>query len=63
MKITVKDAKASVTHSIEVNDTDTVGELKALIETQIDLPAAQQRLIYSGKVSDESQCWHTYSFQ
>ncbi|CAK9297989.1 unnamed protein product [Gordionus sp. m RMFG-2023] len=51
MKLTVKTVTNKVFH-VDANSDDTVGELKLKIESQQgdDYPAAEQKLIYSGKI-------------
>ncbi|KAF5355008.1 hypothetical protein D9756_005226 [Leucocoprinus leucothites] len=49
MQITVKTTQNKI-HKVDVEPTETVGQLKAKIEAAHGYPAATQKVIYSGKI-------------
>lgn len=62
MKISVKCSSNGSTLLIDVDgETATVLNLKELISLQVEVPATQQRLIYSGKVLKDAEKLASYS--
>ena len=47
--------------SLEVEETDSIAHLKTLIEQKENLTPAQQRLIFAGKVMDDSSTCGEYN--
>merc|ERR1719498_1089835 len=60
MKLVVKQA-AGTTLSIECELSHKVIEVKEIISKQVDVPAIQQRLIYSGKVLKDPETLESYN--
>lgn len=47
IKLSTSEQRHTLT---DVDTSQTVGELKAQLETRVNVPASQQRLIYKGRV-------------
>merc|ERR1719440_1055109 len=62
MKLVIKQA-AGATTTIEVEPSMKVLEAKEVIAKECDVPANQQRLIYSGKVLKDPETLESYAVQ
>ncbi|CAH2316171.1 ubiquitin 4A [Pelobates cultripes] len=60
MQLTVKALKGKET-SIQVSESDTVLAVKRLVEEKLQVPAAQQRLLYRGKALSDEHSLSYYS--
>ncbi|EOD12298.1 hypothetical protein EMIHUDRAFT_257178 [Emiliania huxleyi CCMP1516] len=60
MLVKIKVSSNGQTLSIDAAPADTVVALKEKIAEASSVPAAQQRLIYSGKVLQDSQSLESY---
>ncbi|OBA22591.1 ubiquitin-domain-containing protein [Metschnikowia bicuspidata var. bicuspidata NRRL YB-4993] len=62
--ITVKiKASGDKKHEVQVDTDATIEDLKTIIEAATEVPAASQRLIYSGKVLKDAQTVALYKIQ
>ena len=55
MQITLKDIKAGKAIQLEVAADETIAAVKARVEAEHAIPAAQQRLIFRGKTVPDAQ--------
>ena len=55
MQITLKDIKAGKAIQLEVAADETIAAVKARVEAEHAIPAAQQRLIFCGKTVPDAQ--------
>jgi ubiquilin len=62
VKVNVKSSNGK-TVPLDADVTSTVGAFKASIADQVEIPAAQQRLIFSGKVLKDEQTLESYGVQ
>lgn len=52
-----------VSVTIEVEPTDTIASIKAIIEDKLQVPSASQRLIYLGKVLEDGRSIQDYHIE
>ena len=62
MQLTIK-ASSEQRHTVNIDDASTIKQLKEAIEKTADIPATEQRLIYSGKVLKDEEALATYGLQ
>ena len=63
MQIFVKVATDATTYTLEVEPTDRIEDVKALIADKSGIPAARQILIYAGKTLADGNILQDYSIQ
>ncbi len=51
------------TITLDVDGSNTIGEVKAMIETEKNIPVAQQKLISAGKILENDKTLQDYSIQ
>ena len=63
MKINIKSLKDRKTFSIDVQPTFDAGDVKQVIERELNLPATAQRLVFGGKPLREGVALHELGVQ
>lgn len=62
LKLTVK-VSATLSYTVELDDTATVRHLKESVQLQMDVPVANQRLVYTGCVLTNEKTLESYQMK